>query len=112
MKMVNWNRVKQSAQSALIQRGIYSCLCFLLVLLALLISSLPLTATPLERTFIVNAAGRERGGENADRKATTMKRLGSMPLTFIENRGQIDKQVSFYVQGRDTAVYFTQKGIT
>lgn len=37
---------------------------------------------------------------------------GSMPLHFIENRGQLDGSVAFYVQGRDKAVYFTHDGAT
>ena len=35
-----------------------------------------------------------------------------MPLYFIENRGQLDPRVAYYVQGRDTAVYFTSRGVT
>jgi len=35
-----------------------------------------------------------------------------LPLYFVENRGQVDRQVAYYLQGRDTAVYFTAQGIT
>ena len=35
-----------------------------------------------------------------------------MPLYFIENRGQLDSRVAYYVQGRDTALYFTADGMT
>jgi hypothetical protein len=35
-----------------------------------------------------------------------------MPLYFIENRGQLDSRVVYYVQGRDTALYFTAEGMT
>ena len=38
--------------------------------------------------------------------------LGTLPLYFIANRGQLDERVAYYVQGRDTAVYFTAAGIT
>jgi hypothetical protein len=38
--------------------------------------------------------------------------LGKLPLYFIENRGQEDAQVAYYLQGRDTAVYFTGTGVT
>jgi hypothetical protein len=37
--------------------------------------------------------------------------LRNLPLYFIENRGQIDGGVSFYVQGRETSVYFTRQGL-
>jgi len=38
--------------------------------------------------------------------------LGGLPLYFIENRGQTDPRVSYYVQGDDTSVYFTADGVT
>jgi hypothetical protein len=37
---------------------------------------------------------------------------GKMPLYFIENRGQVDSRVAYYVQGIDKSVYFTPQGIT
>ena len=37
---------------------------------------------------------------------------GKMPLYFIPNQGQLDKQVAYYVQGKDKTLYFTEKGIT
>ena len=38
--------------------------------------------------------------------------LSTLPLYFIENRGQLDERVAYYLQGRGTAVYFTTGGIT
>ncbi len=35
-----------------------------------------------------------------------------MPLYFIPNRGQLDDQVAYHVQGMDKSLYFTQQGIT
>ena len=35
-----------------------------------------------------------------------------MPLYFVENRGQLDRRVSYYVQGSDTSIYFTGQGMT
>ncbi len=35
-----------------------------------------------------------------------------MPLYFVENRGQLDRRVSYYVQGNDTSIYFTSQGMT
>ena len=37
---------------------------------------------------------------------------GKMPLYFIPNEGQLDKQVAFYVQGKDRTLFFTAEGIT
>src|ERR1051325_1185105 len=38
--------------------------------------------------------------------------FGQQPLYFIENRGQMDSRVSYYVQGHDKSVYFTPQGLT
>ncbi len=35
-----------------------------------------------------------------------------LPLYFIENRGQLDERVAYYVQGRDKILYFTAQGLT
>ena len=37
---------------------------------------------------------------------------GKMPLYFIPNQGQMDKQVAYYVQGKDKTIYFAPGGIT
>ncbi len=42
----------------------------------------------------------------------SVERMGQLPLYFIENRGQLDRRVAYYVQGRDNSVYFTRDGIT
>lgn len=38
--------------------------------------------------------------------------FGQMPVHFVENRGQADPAVSYYVQGRDRTLYFTPEGLT
>jgi hypothetical protein len=35
-----------------------------------------------------------------------------LPLYFVENRGQLDEQVAYYVQGKDKTLYFTSEGLT
>ena len=35
-----------------------------------------------------------------------------MPLYFVENRGQVDSRVAYYVQGSDKTIYFTREGVT
>ncbi len=37
---------------------------------------------------------------------------GRMPLYFVQNQGQSDSAVSYYVQGQDKSVYFTPQGLT
>lgn len=38
--------------------------------------------------------------------------FGRMPLHFIPNKGQLDKRVDYYVQGRDRSLYFGPGGVT
>ncbi|MCX6564566.1 MAG: SBBP repeat-containing protein [Candidatus Aminicenantes bacterium] len=38
--------------------------------------------------------------------------FGKMPVYFIENRGQMDERVAYYVQGKDKSLYFTSEGMT
>lgn len=38
--------------------------------------------------------------------------IEKMPLYFIENRGQMNRQVAYSVHGRDKSLYFTPQGIT
>ncbi len=38
--------------------------------------------------------------------------FGKMPVYFIPNKGQVDKPVAFYVQGKDKTLYFTGDGVT
>ncbi len=63
-----------------------------------------------------NAAAPRSGSEPASpgpsNRVTAKRALERMPLYFIENRGQLDSRVAFYVQGRDTTLYFTAGGMT
>ncbi|MDW8365547.1 MAG: hypothetical protein RMK49_06870, partial [Abditibacteriales bacterium] len=49
---------------------------------------------------------------SAGQRQAVQAALRQMPLYFVENRGQMDKRVAYYVQGRDTTVYFTSEGVT
>ena len=44
--------------------------------------------------------------------ARVQEALEKLPLAFIENRGQVDGRVAYYLQGRGTTVYFTSQGVT
>jgi len=44
-------------------------------------------------------------------KAGVIKTYGKLPLYFIENKGQVDMQVSFYERGAGHASFFTSKGV-
>ena len=57
-------------------------------------------------TLSAEAVDKPDGGVSVDRD------FGKMPLYFIENQGQLDKDVGFYVQGSDKTLYFTPQGVT
>jgi len=44
--------------------------------------------------------------------ARVWEAYGKLPLYFIENKGQVDSRVAYYVQGADTTLYFTKEGVT
>jgi hypothetical protein len=48
----------------------------------------------------------------ASLSAGTDTYFGSLPLYFVENRGQADPHVAYYVLGSSTQVYFTRAGVT
>ncbi|MEO8436717.1 MAG: SBBP repeat-containing protein [Pyrinomonadaceae bacterium] len=45
-------------------------------------------------------------------QSRVLAQLKHMPLQFIENGGQVDPRVGYYVQGRDTSLYFSAQGVT
>ena len=51
-------------------------------------------------------------GAGDDSQAKIKQTFGSLPLYFIENRGQTDPKVSYYLKGRDKTMFFTKEGIT
>ena len=58
-------------------------------------------------------AGAARGPEPASSaSARAESLLGRLPIYFIENRGQEDPRVAYYVPGHDIATYFTADGVT
>jgi hypothetical protein len=63
------------------------------------------------------ALAEEDAGEAApiaapDAAAGAEATLTQLPLYFVENRGQLDEQVAYYVQGKDKTLYFTSQGLT
>ncbi len=41
-----------------------------------------------------------------------MPDFGNIPLYFIENKGQMDSKVAYYIKGSDKTIYFTPEGLT
>ncbi len=50
--------------------------------------------------------------EKTEKAAEVQSLFAKLPLYFIKNKGQVDPQVAYYLQGQNAAVYFTPKGIT
>lgn len=63
-----------------------------------------------------STAGREASApQRAAAPATEARAKAShhnLALSFVENRGQVDAPVNYYVQGADTSLYFTSDGVT
>ena len=66
--------------------------------------------------LIVSLAGQGWAAATAELRSPETARIqeayGKLPLYFIENKGQVDSRVAFYVQGGDTTLYFTREGVT
>lgn len=63
------------------------------------------------------ASGSSPGPHSSLRRAEAVRRvaasttLAKPPLVFIENQGQGDPEVGYYVQGSETALSFTSQGL-
>jgi hypothetical protein len=69
------------------------------MVLCLLFASVALAAEPDHRSL-------------ATTPSTTENSFGQLPLYFIENQGQLDDEVCYYIQGSDKTLYFTPTGMT
>jgi len=49
-------------------------------------------------------AGPLRAKEPAAGRVSFIESYGKMPIYFVQNRGQLDRRVSYYVPGNDTTV--------
>ncbi|MEW6742933.1 MAG: SBBP repeat-containing protein [Planctomycetota bacterium] len=67
----------------------------------------PSTATAAADLAPAPGAGASQGGQ-----ACVQQLFGNLPLYFVENRGQLDEQVAYYVKGADKTLYFTNDGLT
>lgn len=76
-----------------------------------LVSFFPSCGVPVEPTAPLESAP---GAPTLDQSTRSRAEaaLTSLPLVFIENRGQVDPAVGYYVQGHDKSLYFTSEGVT
>ncbi len=49
---------------------------------------------------------------SAETTARIEQAFGQLPLYFVENQGQMDQRVAYYVQGSDKMLYFSSDGVT
>ncbi len=57
----------------------------------------------------VSRGSEEKSQEKSSRLRSVADKL---PLYFVENKGQVDPRVAYYVQGKDKIIYFTPGGLT
>lgn len=87
------------------RRRIFVPLCLALLVVALFAVRASVQAsTPL-------APAAQPASDQA-RTASLLAAYDKLPLYFVENRGQIDPRVVYYLQGSDKAIYFTSGGLT
>ena len=49
--------------------------------------------------------------ENISTEVSVKSSYGKLPLSFIENKGQVDESVSYYLKGKQGTIYFTKEAI-
>ena len=52
------------------------------------------------------------GASETLQQADVVAGFGKLPLYFVENQGQLDQRVAYYIRGDDKTIYFTPDGVT
>ncbi len=78
------------------------------------IAALLVILLPAAQLFQVGLGtmGRPAGLPVSEAASISQDSYGQLPLYFVANRGQVDGQAAYYVQGRDKTLYFTPQGVT
>src|SRR5689334_13211449 len=79
-------------------------------LLSLVVALLGLTANPQSPIGKPVGPALTQPGQNG--RGRERAAIENMPLHFIENRGQVDANAAYYIQGRDKSIYFATQGLT
>src|SRR5215831_4885108 len=101
-------------RSAMNPMSLIRKLAFFLAFLSLVAFAVPGgSGGSLRSGFRPNAARANEGSVPASDAATVRVdwALKHQPVSFIENRGQIDPRVAYYVEGAGTTMYFTSDGV-
>lgn len=84
-----------------------------LILTALLIGLIGALIYRSQPPLQVVSAARHSALKAASEAPSRMNNsFGKLPLYFVENRGQANDRVAFYIQGKDKTVYFSPEGVT
>jgi hypothetical protein len=78
----------------------------------LLAALLLLLGTALSVAYALTRRAAGTAPKEKSQRAMTVHALDTLPLYFIENRGQADSRARYYVRGRDMSVYFSPDGLT
>jgi len=77
-----------------------------------LIALMPLISSPPRSYAALGKATGDMVFANQYDSAEIQKTFDQLPLYFIENQGQVDAAVAYYIQGSDKTLYFTPQGVT
>ncbi|HQO77789.1 MAG TPA: hypothetical protein PLG17_04675, partial [Thermodesulfobacteriota bacterium] len=55
------------------------------------------------------ASSPPQGGSSP--KVELMQSCGKLPLSFVENQGQVNQRALYYLKGRERTIYFTKEKI-
>ncbi len=67
------------------------------------------SAHPITQSGSVSAASTST---EPSAPARLVEGFGKLPLYFVENQGQLDERVAYYIQGSDKTIYFASDGVT
>src|SRR5262245_42833504 len=73
----------------------------------------PLMPSPASISKVLRANSHSPLAKSASANNERVQSLfGKLPLYFIENQGQLDERVAYYLPGRMASVYFSSQGLT
>jgi hypothetical protein len=62
--------------------------------------------------FLLSLVTPSLAASTEDQTSQVHSLLSGLPLYFVENQGQVDSRIGYYLNGKDTSVYFTEGGLT
>ncbi|HEX8769752.1 MAG TPA: hypothetical protein VF711_03165, partial [Acidimicrobiales bacterium] len=80
--------------------------------IALVVTTTPVLHSVGSVAHFLSSAPTAPAPADADTRASVGAAMSAMPLSFVQNQGQLAAPVAYYVQGSTTSVYFTPGGVT